>query len=294
MNPQVIDSIKELRDALAPVRAATKTIGLVPTMGALHAGHGRLIEAARRESDCVVVSIFVNPIQFDRSEDYSRYPRPLANDVEFCAARGVDLIFAPSADEMYPQLQRTFVVVEEITDHLCGQFRPGHFRGVATVVLKLLNIVEPGRAYFGEKDAQQLAVIRRLAADLNVPVTIVEVPTVREADGLALSSRNQHLNPDERRIAPLLSRALQTAMAKIAAGAIHAEAIKNASLGIFEGNPKIRVEYLEIVDPDDMQPVEQITGPVRVAAAVWIGKTRLIDNLLCVPGQALPVDAARG
>jgi len=208
---EAVQSIEELRRILAPIRNARRSIGLVPTMGALHAGHGRLIETARRESGCVVVSIFVNPIQFDRSDDYSRYPRALPSDLEFCAARGVDIVFSPAAEEMYPGPQRAFVEVNEIGDRLCGPFRPGHFRGVATVVLKLLNIVQPDRAYFGEKDAQQVAVIRQLVKDLNVPVEIVGVQTVREADGLALSSRNAHLTAAERSIAPTLHRALQTA-----------------------------------------------------------------------------------
>jgi pantoate--beta-alanine ligase len=251
-------------------------------MGALHAGHGRLIETARRESGCVVVSVFVNPIQFDRSDDYSRYPRTLPSDLEFCAARGVDIVLAPPAEEMYPAAQRAFVEVHEIGDHLCGQFRPGHFRGVETVVLKLLNIVQPNRAYFGEKDAQQLAVIRQLVNDLNVPVDIVEVPTVREADGLALSSRNAYLTVEERRIAPTLHRALQAAGILISSGATSAAEIKKKALLVFDAHPEVRVEYLEIVNPADMQPVEQIIGPVRVAGAVWIGNTRLIDNVLCM------------
>jgi len=172
-----------------------------------------------------------------------------------------------------------------VTEQLCGQFRPGHFRGVATVVLKLFNIVRPHRAYFGEKDAQQAAVIRRMVADLNVPVAVVAVPTVREADGLALSSRNQHLSGDERRIAPVLIQALQIAEGLIAAGASDADAIKREAARALAEHPEVRVEYLEIVDPDEMQPVARIAGPVRVAAAIWVGKTRLIDNLLCVPGS---------
>ena len=283
MTVQVIPSIQGLRTALASIRAAGRTIGLVPTMGALHAGHGRLIETARRENACVVVSIFVNPIQFDRSDDYDRYPRPLSNDLEFCSARGVDFIFAPLAQEMYPDTERAFVEVAGVSEHLCGQFRPGHFRGVATVVLKLLNIVQPDRAYFGEKDAQQLAVIRRMVADLNVPVAIVEVPTVREPDGLALSSRNQHLSPEERRIAPVLNEALQKAAALIAAGETLASAVKQESLHILETSSIVSVEYLEIVGAEDMQPVAEITGPVRVAGAIWLGKTRLIDNVFCEP-----------
>ncbi len=181
-----------------------------------------------------------------------------------------------------------------MSEGLCGQFRPGHFRGVATVVLKLLNVVQPDRAYFGEKDAQQLAVIRRLVTDLNVPVTILEVPTLREADGLALSSRNQHLSPQERRIAPVLSRALETARDLISAGETRAAGIQREALRVLNEHPEVRVEYLEIVGPDDMQPVEEITGPVRVAGAIWIGKTRLIDNVYCAPGEASHVQAAKG
>lgn len=252
-------------------------------MGALHAGHGRLLETARRECECVVASIFVNPIQFDRGDDYERYPRNLATDTEFCARHGVDFVFAPTSEEIYRRPQLAFVEVTRIADHLCGQFRPGHFRGVATVVLKLLNIVQPSRAYFGEKDAQQLAVIRRMVSDLNVPATIVEVPTVRESDGLALSSRNQHLSTSERQIAPLLIRALRTAQKLIAEGATRADDIKRESLQIFAEHPEVRVEYLEIVDPDDMQPVASVAAPVRATGAIWIGKTRLIDNVLCVP-----------
>lgn len=283
MSLQLVESIAELRER--PGRAcrpgAVLGLGLVPTMGALHAGHGRLIELARRESDCVVVSIFVNPIQFNRQDDYERYPRPLAADLEFCEARGVDLVFAPSIQEMYPCPQRTFVEVTGVSERLCGEFRPGHFRGVATVVTKLFNIVRPDRAYFGEKDAQQLAIIRRLVRDLNLPVAIVEVPTVREADGLALSSRNQHLTSEERRIAPALYQALRLARQWIADGVTDAGQLKRRARDLLAREPQIRVEYLEIVDPDEMQPVESIAGPVRVAAAVWLGSTRLIDNVLC-------------
>ena len=291
MKLQVVHSIEELRRALAPIRNARRSIGLVPTMGALHAGHGRLIETARRESACVVVSIFVNPIQFDRSDDYSRYPRTLPNDVEFCDARGVDIVFAPTVEEMYPGVQRAFVEVNDIGEHLCGQFRPGHFRGVATVVLKLLNIVQPGRAYFGEKDTQQVAVIRQMVKELNVQVDIIHVPPEPEPDGLALSSRNAYLTAEERRVAPVLYRALLAAGILISTGATSADEIKQEALRLFDAYPEVRVEYLEIVTPGDMQPVEQIIGPVRVAGAVWIGKTRLIDNVLCTPGGA---QAARG
>ena len=283
MTVQLLHSIADLQRVVGPMRRAGDTIGFVPTMGALHAGHGRLLDTARRECACVVATVFVNRIQFDRGDDYDRYPRSLATDAEFCGAHGVHIVFAPSTEEMYPGAQLAFVEVTRITDHLCGQFRPGHFRGVATIVLKLLNIVEPSRAYFGEKDAQQLAVIRRMVADLNVPVTIVEVPTVREADGLALSSRNQHLSVRERQIAPVLIHALRSAQKLISEGAACAGEIKREVLRGFAEHPEVRVEYLEIVDPEDMQPVNSVRAPVRIAGAIWIGKTRLIDNVLCVP-----------
>jgi pantoate--beta-alanine ligase len=283
MSAQLIPTIAELRDKLSSIRRPGVTIGLVPTMGGLHRGHGRLIERAVEESDFVVVSIFVNPTQFNRQDDYDHYPRTLTTDLQFCDGRGVHLVFAPAVEEMYPDPQRAFVEVTQVTEHLCGAFRPGHFRGVATVVLKLLNIVQPDRAYFGEKDAQQLAVIRRMVSDLNLPIAIVEVPTVRESDGLAISSRNQHLSPDERRVATVLYQALEVAQKRIASGASQAAMIKKEAMAIVQQQPQVRLEYLEIVDPDQMQPVESITGPVRVVGAIWIGSTRLIDNLLCKP-----------
>jgi pantoate--beta-alanine ligase len=248
-------------------------------MGALHAGHEKLIQTARAKSAFVVVSIFVNPLQFGPNEDYKRYPRPLQHDLEVCDRNGVDLVFAPSVEEIYPLPQLTFTEVSRVSEHLCGKFRPGHFRGVATVVLKFLNIVQPDRAYFGEKDMQQLAVIRRMVADLNVPVIIVGVPTVREADGLALSSRNSYLNPDERKAAPALYHALREAAARIASGQRDATKIRAAALDILKRFPLIGVEYFEIVDPDELQPVGTIVGPVRVAGAIWLGTTRLIDNM---------------
>jgi pantoate--beta-alanine ligase len=280
MSVELADSIAALRAFLAPLRRAGKTIGLVPTMGALHAGHIELMRQAHRESDAVVVSIFVNPIQFDRQEDLERYPRPMAGDLRVCEQEGVDVVFAPPAAEMYPRPQRSFVEVETLTDTLCGKFRPGHFRGVATVVAKLFHIVEPGRAYFGEKDAQQLAVIRRMVADLNMPLEIVEVPTKREEDGLAISSRNAHLDAGQRRVAPVLYRALAAARDQVAEGEREAAAVKQQALKLLEQQPAVRVEYFEVVDHEEMQPVERIEKPVRIAAAVWVGETRLIDNVL--------------
>ncbi len=283
MSARLISSIAELRERLEAARASRALIGLAPTMGALHAGHGRLIEQARRETDLVVVSIFVNPIQFNQAEDYNRYPRTLSDDVAFCSERGVDIVFAPPEEEMYRRVQRTFVEVPHLSQHLCGHFRPGHFRGVATVVLKLLNIVQPDRAYFGEKDAQQLAVIRRLVEDLNAPVSIVAVPTVREPDGLALSSRNRLLTPEQRRLAPALYRALRAAASLIARGERDAEKVKSAAR---EALAPLTFEYIEIVDPEEMQPADPIAVPVLVAAAAWLGSVRLIDNVLC-PGPSV-------
>jgi pantoate--beta-alanine ligase len=279
MSVAVAHSISDLRGHLAPLRQQGKLVGLVPTMGALHIGHIELIRRARRESGCVVVSIFVNPIQFDRKDDFERYPQPLAEDLRICEQEGADVVFAPGPQEMYPRTQRAFVEVEALTDHLCGKFRPGHFRGVATVVAKLFNIVQPDRAYFGEKDAQQLAVIRRMVDDLNFPLTIVEVPTVREADGLAVSSRNVQLSAEERRAAPALHRALAAAARQVARGQREAAAVRNEGLNLLAQQPALRVEYFEVVDSDEMQPVDHIQKPVRIAAAVWVGKTRLIDNV---------------
>jgi pantoate--beta-alanine ligase len=280
----IVSSVSETREQLERVRRAGKRIGLVPTMGALHAGHVSLIERARTECDFVVVSIFVNPLQFGPSEDYQRYPRPLEKDAELCTKNGVDLIFAPETGDMYAAPQITFVEVTRITDHLCGAFRPGHFRGVATVVLKLFNIVQPEFAYFGEKDYQQLCVIRRMVDDFNLPLTIVPVPTYRESDGLAMSSRNVYLSPAERTAAPALYRALTLARERIASGEKDAATIKAAAMNVLAAEPLIRIQYLEIVDPSEVQPVAAIAGPVRIAAAIFIGKTRLIDNVAAEGG----------
>jgi pantoate--beta-alanine ligase len=258
-------------------------VGFVPTMGALHAGHERLIERARHECARVAVSIFVNPLQFDRKDDLERYPRTIESDAETCERIGVDALFLPSADEMYPTQPACTVDPGPLANHLCGAFRPGHFRGVATVVLKLLNIVKADRAYFGEKDAQQLAIVRRMVADFDLPVAIVGVPTVREADGLALSSRNARLNAHERSLAPRLYHALQTAGGHIARGETNADTIRRGAVAAIGSDDLLRLEYLEIVDTRDLQPVETIAGPVLVAGALWVGGTRLIDNIHSVP-----------
>ncbi len=275
---ELIETIDRLRERLS--KRSDGTLGLVPTMGALHAGHAALVHEARRENGVVVVTIFVNPLQFNNQDDLARYPRTLEADVAFCRALDVDVVFAPSAAEVYPQPPECSVDVGRLADHLCGKFRPGHFSGVATVVLKLFQMVQPHRAYFGEKDAQQLAIIRRLVADFNVPVAIVEVPTVRESDGLALSSRNRLLGPDERALAPSLYQALVEARTQIARGNRRASDIRRAAAACIPPNPLLRLEYFEIVDPATMQPVEEVARPVRVAAAMWVGTTRLIDNIL--------------
>ncbi len=281
MKTESIPTVDQLRVCLSEGRRQGKTVGLVPTMGALHEGHGCLIEQARGECDVLVVSVYVNPLQFGPEEDLTCYPRDLASDLLFCEQRGVDVVFAPSNEEIYSDTQHTFVEHGVEGAALCGEHRPGHFRGVATVVLKLFNIVQPNRAYFGEKDIQQLAVLGRMTKDFNLPIDIVEVPTRREPDGLAISSRNQYLNSEERRAAGVLYRALRIARQRIADGNLDPSVATRGALTVLELEPLARVEYLEIVDPGLMQPVDQITGPVRVVGAIRIGNTRLIDNVLC-------------
>jgi pantoate--beta-alanine ligase len=274
----LVETIADLRVRVAARRSAGP-LGLVPTMGALHEGHASLIRQARAECATVVVTIFVNPIQFDRPEDLERYPRSLDVDARLCESLGVDLVFAPPVAEMYPRPIECKVEVGRLADHLCGRFRPGHFSGVATVVLKLFEIVQADRSYFGEKDAQQLAVIRRLVSDFNVPTTIVGVPTVREADGLALSSRNQRLDASERQLAPALYRALQRVQQAIGSGVTSVSDLKRFASDRIPGDARLRLEYFEIVDPIDFQPVERVSGPVVAAGALWVGTTRLIDNI---------------
>ncbi|MBV6434722.1 MAG: 3-methyl-2-oxobutanoate hydroxymethyltransferase [Bryobacteraceae bacterium] len=283
--PELVATVSGMRELTAKARREGRSVGLVPTMGALHEGHGALMDRARGETDFLVVSIFVNPTQFDRQDDYRAYTINLDADIEMCRRHGVDAVFAPSAAEMYKPGARTYVEAPGVSDLLCGQFRPGHFRGVATVVAKLLNIAAPDRAYFGEKDAQQLAVIEQMVSDLNFPVKVVPVATVREADGLALSSRNRRLSTEERRIAPVLYRSLEAGRERIAGGETRAAKVKEAVLRQLAEAPAVRVEYIEVVDAA-MQPVAEITGAVRIAAAVWLGSTRLIDNVPCEPALA--------
>lgn len=253
-------------------------IALVPTMGALHAGHLSLVEIARRHADTVVASVFVNPTQFDRADDFARYPRDLERDGALLASAGVDVVFAPVAAEMYPPGAQTSVSVERLAEPLCGAHRPGHFRGVATVVLKLFHIVQPHVAVFGEKDYQQLALIRRMVRDLHVDIDVVGAPIVREDDGLAMSSRNRHLDPAERAAALCLVRALDAAEACVAAGERDTVALVDAATAVIAREPRARAEYVVAVDPETLAPAAEISGPVVLALAVWIGSTRLIDN----------------
>jgi pantoate--beta-alanine ligase len=276
----LIRTIADLRAKLSAIRREGIAIGLVPTMGAMHSGHGQLMERAVADGGFVVVSIFVNPTQFNREADYASYPRDLAADLEFCKERGVGAAFVPSTDEMYRKEGLTSVNVRRLTEHLCGPYRPGHFEGVATVVTKLLNIVQPDRAYFGEKDCQQLAMIRRMVEDLDMAVEIIGVTTVREPDGLALSSRNQLLSADERKAATVLYRALQKADDLVQAGETCPGEVMKQGLALIGSEPLARVEYFEVVDPDELQPVDEINGPVLVAGAIWLGTTRLIDNVI--------------
>lgn len=276
----IFNKIEEVRQQVLDWKRAGFTIGFVPTMGYLHEGHKSLIDAAEKENDRVVVSIFVNPMQFGPNEDLESYPRDLEKDAKLCEEAGVDLIFHPQPEEMYEPGFCSYVDMNGLTSQLCGKSRPVHFRGVQTVVLKLLHIVTPDRAYFGQKDAQQLAVIRRMVRDLNVGTEIVGCPIVREADGLAKSSRNTYLNTQERRAALVLSRSLEAGEALIGAGETNAQVLRQAITQEIEKEPMAKIDYVDVVDFETITPIEKIEGPVLVAIAVWIGKTRLIDNFI--------------
>lgn len=261
-------------------------VALVPTMGALHDGHLSLIELARRHADRVVASVFVNPVQFDRADDFARYPRDLERDGALLAGAGADVLFAPDVSEIYPAGSQTFVTVEQLAQPLCGAHRPGHFRGVATVVLKLFTVVQPHVAVFGEKDFQQVALIRRMVRDLFLDIDVVGAPIVREADGLAMSSRNRHLTAPERAAALCLSAALDAAEAAVVAGTHDPAVVLAAANDALAREPLARVDYISLVDPDTLAPVAGVDDRALLALAVWIGSTRLIDNrLLVVPSM---------
>jgi pantoate--beta-alanine ligase len=273
---QVLQTVAQMRAA----RKGAGDLGLVPTMGFLHAGHLSLVERARAECAAVAVSIFVNPTQFGPSEDLSRYPRDLPRDLGMLEAAGVDLVFAPGPSEIYPPGFATEIRVGGVTDVLEGAVRPGHFAGVTTVVAKLFNIVQPTRAYFGQKDAQQSVVIRQLVRDLDIPVELVVAPTVREADGLALSSRNSYLTPQQRAAAPSIFRALSAARTLFEGGERNAEALRQAMRTTLSGLPDLRIDYASVADPETLRELQTVDREALASIAVRLGTTRLIDNLL--------------
>ena len=277
---EIVKTIESIRKLVKAARIEGKKIGLVPTMGALHVGHVSLIKAAVKNCDFVVVSIFVNPTQFGPGEDFEKYPRPLEADLEICKKAGVDVVFAPTPEEIYPDKNITWVNVEKLTDKLCGRSRPGHFRGVTTVCAKLFNIVTPDIAFFGQKDAQQSVVIKQMVADLNMPLEIVICPTIRESDGLAVSSRNQYLNKRQRQDAAWLYKSLQKSLEMVNADTIDTEKIISEMKKILNQKSSIEVEYINIVNYETLEDINRIAGKVIVAIAVKLGPARLIDNIL--------------
>jgi pantoate--beta-alanine ligase len=275
---EIISDSREMRVRMEDLRRDGKKIVFVPTMGFLHQGHGSLLEEGRRRGDVLVLSIFVNPTQFGPNEDLARYPRDLEGDLALARATGTDFVFTPEAAGFYPRGYQTYVSVRGLSQGLCGDKRPGHFDGVASVVTKLFHVVQPHLALFGEKDFQQLAVIRRMVIDLDFGIEIIGMPIVREADGLAMSSRNKYLSPDERREALVLSRALDTAEKLIRAGEKDAARILAATNAEIGKAPSARIDYVELRDPDSLQPIDKIDGPALLVMAVFVGTTRLLDN----------------
>lgn len=282
-SPRLVTKLADVRAALGAARREGKSIGLVPTMGALHAGHLSLVERSRKECDFTVVTIFVNPMQFGPREDFSHYPRNLESDLALLRPTGADLVFAPEVDDVYGPRHATYVEMHGVAEPLEGRCRPGHFRGVATVVLKLFNMTTPDRAYFGQKDYQQSLVIRQLVADLDLPIEVCVCPTVREPDGLALSSRNVYLSAAERQEALAISRALRRAAEVVQSGERAADAVLAAMQAVLAGAPGLRLEYLAVVDAQTLQPVATIEQTVLAALAAFVGRTRLIDNVLLSP-----------
>lgn len=276
----IAETVQEVREQVKAWRKEGLSVGLVPTMGYLHEGHKSLIDKAVEDNDRVVVSVFVNPIQFGPSEDLASYPRDLDRDAKLCEDAGADLVFHPADDEMYFDDFCTYVDMDDLTKGLCGKTRPTHFRGVCTVVSKLFHIVAPDRAYFGQKDAQQLAVIRRMVRDLNFDLEIIGCPIVREADGLAKSSRNTYLNEAERAAAVVLHKGLNAGEELLKSGERNAVKIINTVRGVIEREPLAKIDYVELVDWNTLKPVDTVQAEVLVAVAVYIGKTRLIDNFI--------------
>ena len=276
---KLIKSISEMKEIVKDLKIEGLSIGFVPTMGYLHKGHISLMECSKRENDITIVSVFVNPIQFGKNEDFDKYPRDIERDLKICKEVGVNYLFNPSQKEMYPSDYSTFVVVEGLTERLCGAFREGHFKGVTTVVNKLFNIVKPDRAYFGKKDYQQLKVIERMVKDLNMDIEIIGCPIVREADGLALSSRNKYLSPEERKSALSISKALFEAKKKFEAGETDPYKLIKLIKNIINSYPYTRIQYVEIVDSETLEPKTKVEKGDIIAVAVFVGNTRLIDNI---------------
>jgi len=272
-------TVSDMRSESRAWKSRGLKIGFVPTMGFLHEGHLSLVRESKRRADVTVVSVFVNPAQFGPNEDLAAYPRDLASDSAVLEKEGVDCLFHPAAGEMYAAGHRTFVEVLDLQDRLCGRTRPGHFRGVCTVVLKLFEIVGPDMAFFGWKDAQQVVILKKMVEDLNLPVEIIPLPLVRDADGLALSSRNSYLSAEERRAARILGISLKEAADRVSGGEVDSSALIRGIRRRIEGEPLARIDYVEIVDPADLSPVSRIDGEALMAVAVSIGKTRLIDNM---------------
>lgn len=275
-----IHSPREMQSACRAARREGKTVGLVPTMGALHEGHLSLVRSARAQADVVVVSIFVNPLQFGPKEDFSKYPRTFETDCAKLLAEGVDLVFAPTPGEMYPQGASTVVHVEGLSKRLDGRSRPGHFQGVTTVVAKLFEIVRPDLAFFGQKDAAQVAVIRKMVHDLNMDMQVVICPIVREKDGLAMSSRNAYLSTEQRKQALCLHRSLEAVHELVKKGETSAKSLVTAGKSCIAEEPGAKLDYFEIVNPDTLEPVKKVSSGALIAVAAWVGETRLIDNFV--------------
>ena len=282
---KLVKTIEEMRAFRKARRKNSKRFGLVPTMGALNEGHLSLVRAARDKSDIVAVSIFVNPTQFGPQEDFAKYPRNLESDSALLEREHVDVIFAPSVEDMYPAGAVTWVTVEGMSDRLCGRSRPGHFRGVTTVVSKLFHIIEPDAAFFGQKDAAQVAIIRRMVRDLNMPVSVEVCPIIRESDGLALSSRNAYLNPEERKSALVLHRSLQRAQELFDHGEHDSAKLTAAGKKEFAKEPAARLDYFDVVDPDSLESIRAISKRALIAVAAYVGNTRLIDNIVVDPAS---------
>ena len=276
----IVGTIAEMRALCRSAKSGGKRLGLVPTMGALHEGHLSLVRAAKEKTDVIATSIFVNPTQFGPTEDFSRYPRALEKDCAILWREGVEFVFAPAVEEMYPAGAVTWVTVGGLSERLCGKSRPGHFRGVATVVAKLFHIIEPDAAFFGQKDAAQHAIIRKMVRDLDMPVAIEVCPIVREADGLALSSRNTYLNTEERKSALVLYRSLQCAQELFRTGERNSAKLIAAARQEFASESNVRLDYFEIVNPDSLEPVLDTSSPSLAAVAAYVGNTRLIDNIV--------------